>query len=71
MRDTRSVDEAANALRALGVDASEPRFYPEYTSDYYATFFHDLDGIELEIVNRLEARDDVVINWDSYPIIGE
>lgn len=28
---------------------SPPRLYPEYTSDYYAFFFKDTEGIKLEI----------------------
>lgn len=28
-----------------------PRFYPEYCGDYYAFFFKDTEGIELEIVH--------------------
>src|SRR5262245_39385818 len=42
------VDAAARGLQHLGVDASEPKLYPEYASDYYATFFTDPDGIRLE-----------------------
>src|SRR5438128_986049 len=41
------VGEAARALRAAGVDASEPRLHPEYAPDYVATFFTDPDGIRL------------------------
>lgn len=29
----------------------EPRFYPEYCPDYYAFFFKDPEGVELEIVH--------------------
>jgi hypothetical protein len=35
----------------LAVRASEPRFYPEYAEDYYATFFEDPDGMRFEIVS--------------------
>ena len=65
------VDEAAKLLRKHDISVSEPRLYPEYAPDYYAVFFHDPDGIELEIVNRLQARNDVVRNWENYPLIGE
>ena len=65
------MDAAAGLLLECGVEVSEPRLYPEYTPDYYATFFHDPDGIELEIVNRFKARDEAVENWDNYkPING-
>jgi len=43
------VDEAAAGLKALGIAATEPKLYPEYAADYYATFFEDPDGIRLEI----------------------
>ena len=51
-----AVDPAAAELRALGVSVSEPRLYPEYAPDYYATFFDDPDGIRLEITNFREQR---------------
>jgi glyoxylase I family protein len=48
----------ANQLRALGVEASEVKLYPEYAPDYWATFFIDPDGIRLEVTNyRQERRD--------------
>ena len=44
-------------LRAAGVEASEARVYPEYSPDYWATFFTDPDGLRLEVTNyRLERR---------------
>ncbi len=39
-----------------GVEATEPRYYPEYDPDYYATFFEDPDGIRLEVTNFRERR---------------
>jgi glyoxylase I family protein len=57
------VDEAARQLRALGVDATEPRLYPEYAPDYYATFFADPDGIRLEIVALRSGRVLVRDHW--------
>ena len=47
--DGVAVDRAAEELRTAGMDATEPRYYPEYASDYYATFFEDPDGIRPEI----------------------
>ncbi len=67
----KDVDTVAALLRECGVEVSEPRLYPEYTPDYYATFFRDPDGIELEIVNRFRARVEVVENWDNYKPINE
>ena len=50
------VRAAAERLRAIGVDATEARSYPEYASDYVATFFEDPDGIRLEVTNYREER---------------
>ena len=51
------VDEAASKLRAVGIDASGPKIFPEYAHDYHATFFTDPDGLRLEVTNyRLERR---------------
>ena len=47
------VDQLYRAVRALpGVRIRiPPRFYPEYAAGYYAFFFYDTEGIELEIVH--------------------
>ena len=44
---TTDVDESVHDLRKSGIEVSDPKFYPEYTSVYYASFFMDSDGIEL------------------------
>ena len=59
--DVRSV---ANQLRALGVDATEAKRYPEYAHDYTATFFESPDGIRLEVTNYREERRDRHDRWD-------
>jgi glyoxylase I family protein len=59
------VDVAARELRALGIAASEPQFYPEYADDYYATFFSDPDGIRLELVAMRRMRELVRDHWDQ------
>ena len=59
------VDEAARELAALGIAASEPRLYPEYAADYYATFFEDPDGIRLEIVAHRRMRSLIRDHWDK------
>ncbi len=64
VRGRADVDAAFAKLRALGVDASEPRLYPEYNPDYYATFFSDPDGIRLELVARKAKRDEIVATWE-------
>ena len=65
LRGRVAVDAACARLRALGVAASEPRLYPEYNPDYYATFFEDPDGIRLELVARKAKRDEIVAGWDE------
>ena len=46
------VDERAAWLRETGATIeSGPREY-DYTPGYYAVFFHDPDGIKLELVHR-------------------
>jgi len=63
--DAAAVDEAHRRLRQLGVAASEPRLYPEYRPDYYATFFEDPDGIRLELVCDTAGRRLVRERWDE------
>ena len=57
------VDLAARELRALGVDATDPAVYPEYSPDYYATFFADPDGLRLEVVAMRAHRRLVQERW--------
>jgi len=63
--DEAAVDRAASDLRSAGVDASDPRYYPEYGADYYATFFSDLDGVRLEVTNFRERRRKRMYDWDA------
>ena len=63
--DEAAVDRAAEALRVAGVDATEPRYYPEYDPDYYATFFPDPDGLRLEISNFRERRRRLMYDWEA------
>ena len=65
VRDAAEVQEAYGRLRALSVTASEPRYYPEYRPDYYATFFEDPDGIRLEIVCDTAGRRLVRQRWEE------
>jgi glyoxylase I family protein len=47
-----AVDERAGWLRSASAEIeSQPREYG-YTPGYYAVFFHDPDGLKLEIVHR-------------------
>jgi glyoxylase I family protein len=61
------VRRAADALRSLGVDATDAKLYPEYAPDYWATFFNDPDGVRLEITNYRQERRDRHDHWDSMP----
>jgi ankyrin repeat protein/catechol 2,3-dioxygenase-like lactoylglutathione lyase family enzyme len=63
--DERAVDRAAAELRALGIETSAPRSYPEYATDYYALFFVDPDGIRLEITNFREQRRQRMFDWEG------
>ncbi|QNK39217.1 VOC family protein [Caproicibacter fermentans] len=46
------VDQLYEKVEALGAEiVHSPKFYPEYCADYYAFFFKDSEGIELEIVH--------------------
>ena len=50
------VDERAAWLRERGATIeSGPEEYP-YAPGYYAVFFHDPDGVKLELVHRPSAR---------------
>jgi catechol 2,3-dioxygenase-like lactoylglutathione lyase family enzyme len=68
--DRESVDAVAGELRRRGIEASEPRLYPEYHGDYYATFFSDPDGLRLEVVNHFGLRRSTVERWAEIPPIG-
>ena len=63
VRDRDAVDAAQRALVALGIVASEPKLYPAYRADYYATFFQDPDGIRLEVVSDTQARQLIRERW--------
>ena len=50
------VDAAYNKVKELQCTIThEPKYYPEYCSDYYAFFFKDSEGIEYEIVSYNRA----------------
>ena len=57
------VAAVADALRRSGINATEPRLYPEYADDYFATFFDDPDGIRLEVTNYRRERRERHDNW--------
>jgi catechol 2,3-dioxygenase-like lactoylglutathione lyase family enzyme len=59
------VEAIAARLRSLGINASQPRLYPEYAHDYVATFFEDPDGVRLEVTNYRQNRKDRHDSWDK------
>jgi len=63
------VVEVATQLRNAGIAASAAAHYPDYAADYWATYFKDPDGIQLEVTNYRMERRDRHDNW--YPNIGE
>lgn len=63
-----AVDEAHRELMRLGIAATEPREYPEYNDDYYATFFSDPDGIRLELVARSRTREEISSSWSLFRV---
>jgi catechol 2,3-dioxygenase-like lactoylglutathione lyase family enzyme len=63
--DEAAVDRAAEGLREAGMHATEPRYYPEYDPDYYATFFSDPDGVRLEVTNFRERRRSLMLDWEE------
>jgi catechol 2,3-dioxygenase-like lactoylglutathione lyase family enzyme len=63
--DEPAVDRAVRDLRAAGIEVSDPRAYPEYSPDYYASFFSDPDGVRLEICNFWECRKRRMFDWEA------
>src|SRR5262249_36005432 len=59
------VDRVAQALNATNIAATAPRYYPEYATDYYATFFADPDGMRLEVTNFRAERKARMERWDE------
>ncbi len=55
----------ASKIKQLGISASEPQNYPEYAPDYWATYFKDPDGIQLEITNYRQERKDRFIKFSE------
>jgi catechol 2,3-dioxygenase-like lactoylglutathione lyase family enzyme len=64
VENNTQVQLAANLLKERGIEVSEPKLYPEYAHDYYAIFFKDPDGIELEITNFRQERRSRYNNWE-------
>jgi glyoxylase I family protein len=58
------VEAVAERLRALSIEATPARLYPEYAPDYVATFFEDPDGVRLEVTNYRAERRERHDCWD-------
>jgi catechol 2,3-dioxygenase-like lactoylglutathione lyase family enzyme len=63
--DEAAVDRGVRELRAVGIEVSDPRLYPEYSPGYYAAFFSDPDGVRLEICNFWERRRKRMLDWEA------
>lgn len=51
------VDAAhAGAVAARAAILHPPRYWPQYSATYYATFFLDPDGFRLEVASARDAR---------------
>ena len=59
------VVNVARQLRKIGIDATEAKPYPEYATDYWATFFSDPDGVRLEITNYRQEHRDRHDHWEK------
>ena len=59
------VHAVADQLRASGIDATEATLYPQYASDYTATYFIDPDGIRLEVTNYRQERRERHDHWSA------
>lgn len=59
------VQAVATALQAAGIAATDAATYPDYASDYTATFFEDPDGIRLEVTNYRQERRERHDHWDE------
>lgn len=65
MESPTDVVKAAAGLNAAGIAATEPKLFPEYAPDYFATFFTDPDGIRLEITNYRQERRERHDRWEE------
>lgn len=61
--ERQDVEDIAARLHELGVEATEPRLYPQYNPEYFATFFRDPDGLRLEVVARTAYRERLLREW--------
>ncbi len=62
---TQDVVAVEAALRSLGIEATAAECYPEYATDYWATYFDDPDGTRLEVTNYRRERRERHDNWQG------
>ena len=65
VEDRAAVDRVAKGFSELGIECSAPQLYPEYAPDYYAIFFRDPDGVQLEVTNYRQERRKRFADWDN------
>jgi hypothetical protein len=58
------MDEAAGELREAGVEATKPRYDPEYAPDYYVRYLKNPDGVRLGVTNFREVRCRLMYDWE-------
>ena len=61
----KEVKEVAKRLKEKSISVTEPKQYPEYAPDYFAVFFSDPDGVQLEITNYRQERRQRHDNWHN------
>ena len=65
VEDCAAVDRVAQRFLESGIECSAPQLYPEYAPDYYAIFFRDPDGVQLEVTNYRQERRKRFADWDN------
>ena len=63
--DNKAVDAFHRLATARGIDATAPATYPQYSDDYYATFFSDPDGLRFEVLARRARRKLYAERWSE------
>ncbi|MBU2515577.1 VOC family protein [bacterium] len=59
------VNKVADGLGVFDIKYDKPKYYLEYSPDYYAVFFTDPDGIRLEVTNFRQNRRERYNNWET------
>ena len=52
LENNQAIDDIFKILEKIGaVILDEPKFYPEYSKNYYAVYFEDPSGLKMEFVS--------------------